>query len=107
MLESIIHRLFPLLLWDDFELKSGFVLAFLLGLWLGWGWERKKVAISCAACACIYVLGVLLEGGRIGFWVWIGSWAAALMPAALIGLVAGKTISQRRESKKTTEVERG
>ncbi len=107
MLESIMHRLFPLLLWDDFELKSGFVLAFLLGLRLGWGWKQKDVVIACLTCTGIYALGVLLEGSQIGFWVWIGAWAAALMPAALIGLVAGKAISQRRESKKTTEVERG
>lgn len=105
MVESIVYRLLPLLCWDDFALKVGFVLAFLLGLWLGWGWERKNVVISCLTCAAVYVLGVLLEGSRIGFWYWIGMWAAALMPAALIGLVAGKVISGRRERKKTTGVE--
>ncbi len=105
MVGSIIHRLFPLLLWNDFKLKFGFALAFLLGLWLGWGWKRKNVIISCLACGGIYGLGVLLEGSRSIFWFWIGTWAAALMPAALIGLVAGKAISGRRERKKTTEVE--
>ena len=104
MVVSIIHRLLPLLCWDGFTLKFGFVLAFLLGLWLGWGWKRKNMVISCATCAAVYVLGVLQEGSRIGFWYWIGVWAAALMPAALIGLVAGKVISGRRERKKTTGV---
>ena len=104
MVVSIIHRLLPLLCWDGFTLKFGFALAFLLGLWLGWGWKRKIMVISCATCAAVYVLGFLLEGSRIGFWYWIGVWAAALMPAALIGLVAGKVISGRRERKKTTGV---
>ena len=51
MVESIVHRLLPLLNGDDFTLKFGFVLAFLLGLWLGWGWKRKNVVISCVTCA--------------------------------------------------------
>ena len=99
MVRDIVDRLFPLLIWDDFELMFGFVLAFLLGLWLGWGWKRKNVVISCLTCVCIYVLGILLEGSRNIFWFRIGTWAAALMPAALIGLVAGKVISGRRERK--------
>ena len=38
MVRDIVDRLFPLLLyWDNFEMIFGFVLAFLLGLWMGWG----------------------------------------------------------------------
>ncbi len=54
MVESIVYRLLPLLCWDDFTLKVGFVLAFLLGLWLGWGWERKKCGdLLPDLCRCL------------------------------------------------------
>lgn len=106
MLRNIVYRLLPVLdYWDDLRLLFGIVLVFLLGLWLGWGWKRKNVGISCLICACVYVLGVLLEDSRSIFWFWIGMNMAALMPAAVIGLVTGKVISGRRERRKTTEVE--
>lgn len=43
MLSNIVDRLFPLLSgWNNFEGIIGAVLALLLGLWIGWGWEWKK-----------------------------------------------------------------
>ena len=100
MLSNMIDRLFPLLSgWDNFEGIVGAVLALLLGLWIGWGWEWKKLGVFGLSCAVIYGLGVWIEESRIVYLAVLGMGAAAL-----IGLVAGKVISGRRERKKTTGV---
>ena len=59
MLSNMIDRLFPLLSgWNNFEGIIGAVLALLLGLWIGWDWEWKKLGVFGLSCAVIYGLGV-------------------------------------------------
>lgn len=97
MVSSMLHRLFPLLLyWDSFEMIFGFALALLLGLWMGWGWAWKKIGISGLVCMVLYALGVWIEGSRSIFWFVIGLGAAALMPVLVISMLVGKFWSAQR-----------
>ena len=97
MVRDIVERLFPLLFyWDNFEMLFGFVLALLLGLWMGWGWAWRKIGISSFVCVVLYALGVWIEGSRSIFWFVIGLGAAALMPVLVIGMLVGKLWSARR-----------
>ena len=97
MVRDIVDRLFPLLFdWDNFEMIFGFVLAFLLGLWMGWGWAWRKIGISSLVCMVLYALGVWIEGSRSIFWFVIGLGAAALMPVLVIGMLVGKLWSARQ-----------
>ena len=65
MLSNMIDRLFPLLSgWNNFEGIIGAVLALLLGLWIGWDWEWKKLGVFGLSCAVIYGLGVWIEGSQ-------------------------------------------
>ena len=82
MLSNMIDRLFPLLSgWNNFEGIIGAVLALLLGLWIGWDWEWKKLGVFGLSCAVIYGLGVWIEESRIMYLAVLGMCAAALMPS--------------------------
>ena len=85
MLSNMIDRLFPLLSgWNNFEGIIGAVLALLLGLWIGWDWEWKKLGVFGLSCAVIYGLGVWIEESRIMYLAVLGMCAAALMPVLIL-----------------------
>ena len=91
MLSNMIDRLFPLLSgWNNFEGIIGAVLALLLGLWIGWDWEWKKLGVFGLSCAVIYGLGVWIEESRIMYLAVLGMCAAALMPVLILSMLAGK-----------------
>lgn len=93
----MLDRLFPLLgNWNNLEMIFGFVLALLLGLWIGWDWAWKKLGIFGLICAALYAVGVWLEESRSMFWAVIGIGTAALMPVLILGMLAGKLLSVRR-----------
>lgn len=97
MLSNIVDRLFPLLSgWNNFEGIIGAVLALLLGLWIGWGWEWKRLGIFGLICAVIYGLGIWIEGSRSMYLAVLGMGAAALMPVLILSMLAGKMLSVRR-----------
>lgn len=96
-LERMLDRLFPLLSnWNNLEMLFGFVLAVLLGLWIGWGWAWKKIGFLGLICAALYAVGVWLEESRSMFWAVIGIGTAALMPVLILSMLAGKLLSVRR-----------
>lgn len=90
----MLERLFPLMSnWNNLEMLIGFVLALVLGLWIGWGWAWKKIGFFGLICTALYALGVWIEESWSMFWAVIGIGAAALMPVLILGMLAGKLLS--------------
>ena len=92
--ECMLERLLPLMSnWNNLEMLIGFVLALVLGLWIGWDWAWTKIGFFGLICAALYALGVWIEESRSMFWAVIGIGAAALMPVLILGMLAGKLLS--------------
>lgn len=90
----MLDRLFPLMSnWNNLEMLIGFVLALVLGLWIGWGWAWKKIGFFGLICTALYALGVWIEESRSMFWAVIGIGTAALMPVLILSMLAGKLLS--------------
>lgn len=59
----MLERLFPLMRnWNNLEMLIGFVLALVLGLWIGWGWAWKKIGFFGLICTALYGAGRLDRG---------------------------------------------